>query len=64
MSEIKEPKIGDVVQLISGGPEMTVQKVADNISGRKNIHCIWYNYNNNHYVENTFDSEVLAYITK
>lgn len=34
-------KIGDVVQLKSGGPRMTVQQVADNGS-EKWVECVWF----------------------
>lgn len=59
MSEKKEIKSGDVVQLISGGPDMTVIKVADTVSGSKNVHCVWYNVNTNCYNESTFDIQVV-----
>jgi uncharacterized protein YodC (DUF2158 family) len=33
---------GDVVQLKSGGPEMTVAQVGNNASGKPTVWCIWF----------------------
>jgi len=35
-------KVGDVVQLKSGGPPMTVTKVSSNMVGTTEITCIWF----------------------
>lgn len=35
-------KEGDVVQLKSGGPIMTVIKVANNASGELRVWCVWF----------------------
>ncbi len=35
-----EFKIGGVVKLISGGPDMTIDKKPDNESDR--IYCVWF----------------------
>ncbi len=38
-----EIKAGDVVQLKSGGPLMTVEQVSTNDSSIPNASCIWFN---------------------
>ncbi len=51
MSEIFQ--IGDIVQLKSGGPAMTVK---DN---SKDIVCIWFNTHNSKYQNDTFNELLL-----
>lgn len=47
-------KIGDVVVLKSGGPEMTVE----NIDEQGNVTCTWFDKDNNRKTE-TFKEEML-----
>lgn len=44
---MQEFNIGDVVQLKSGGPHMTVQHICDGsgYSNRGDIECIWFDVN-------------------
>ena len=35
-------KTGDVVELMSGSPEMTVEVVGKDISGREFVSCAWF----------------------
>lgn len=58
MSEIQK---GDVVQLKSGGPRMTVQNLGDyGFSGgpENGAHCVWFEKNKAE--EKVFDVEVLV----
>jgi uncharacterized protein YodC (DUF2158 family) len=38
-------KIGDIVSLASGGPNMTVQSVSKAPFGRQPVHCVWFEKN-------------------
>jgi uncharacterized protein YodC (DUF2158 family) len=57
--------IGDVVQLKSGGPKMTVLRIELNHNGPEeeptdyNVHCVWYG-EGQHYHEATFLHYVLT----
>ena len=39
-------KLGDVVQLKSGGPKMTVTEVGNDISQKPRVWCEWFNEKN------------------
>ena len=42
-------KVGDVVRLKSGGPNMTVDKCwADEVSGEERVECVWMDSSGNH----------------
>ena len=38
-------KEGDVVQLKSGGPKMTVQAIGSKIYGSDSVLCVWFDHN-------------------
>jgi uncharacterized protein YodC (DUF2158 family) len=40
-------KAGDVVQLKSGGPKMTVEKIYQTPSRKTMVHCKWFDKDNN-----------------
>lgn len=40
-------KIGDVVQLKSGGPEMTIDGISEDT-----VHCVWFNDKDEHKMNN------------
>ena len=42
-SDTVVPVIGDIVTLISGGPPMTVEKLANVEPVGLSIHCVWFN---------------------
>jgi len=56
-------KVGDVVELKSGGPKMTIEKIAPrNSTDSENvIHCVWFdNYQGNEQLKReTFVTETL-----
>ncbi len=54
-SETKPLAVGDVVQLKSGGPKMTVDRILD--SG---IHCVWFSEDNLPYVQQYTSQEALV----
>lgn len=37
-----EFKIGDVVKLKSGGPDMTVEKLGKGMTGEMFVTCVWF----------------------
>ncbi len=54
-------KIGDTVQLKSGGPEMTVTDIQDSVSSQRQIKiiiCTWFDKGK--YDSHAFDSEALT----
>lgn len=42
MAGFADFEAGDVVQLKSGGPKMTVVRVGDDEDGNWDAYCIWY----------------------
>lgn len=49
MSEIEEFTIGDVVQLKSGGPDMTVVSLDEDTTLKTSqVHCQWFEKNRPH----------------
>ena len=56
MASSEEFKIGDIVQLISGGPNMTVGSEA--VKG-KSYNCIWYNHDTGKYDNHIFRAETI-----
>ena len=38
---MQEFKIGDILQLKSGGPKMTIEKI-DQFLGQTSVHCQWF----------------------
>ena len=37
-----KPQVGDIVELKSGGPPMTVAEVNVNLLGQTEIKCVWF----------------------
>ncbi len=54
-SETKPLAVGDVVQLKSGGPKMTVDRILD---GR--IDCVWFSEDNMPFTQQYTSQEVLV----
>jgi uncharacterized protein YodC (DUF2158 family) len=50
-------QIGDVVQLKSGGPKMTVEDVGQNAIGADTVWCSWFDGNKK--VQGTFAPQAL-----
>jgi uncharacterized protein YodC (DUF2158 family) len=42
VGEMLDIKLGDVVQLKSGGPLMTVRHISDVKTGEKSASCVWF----------------------
>jgi len=55
-------KKGDVVQLKSGGPKMTVDEIETTQSGVEVI-CVWYNDKSNSFERKGFSVEALTIYT-
>jgi uncharacterized protein YodC (DUF2158 family) len=53
-------KIGDVVRLKSGGPNMTVHVTGVHPNGRQIVSCQWYSESTSKFDSATFDVETLA----
>jgi uncharacterized protein YodC (DUF2158 family) len=54
------PKVGDVVQLKSGGPLMTVTGVEAGMDGTPNVDCVWFDKTEQKY--GTFPAAVLKVV--
>jgi len=52
-------KIGDVVQLKSGGPEMTVSKI-----DAEEVLCTWWSSQESDHKERSFDPALLVVVAK
>ena len=59
---MEELKVGDVVQLKSGGPGMTVTGVFGE-EYSIDITTIWYNHSNNEFFSHSFLKETLTKVT-
>ncbi|WP_316398499.1 YodC family protein [Bradyrhizobium sp. 33ap4] len=53
----EEFKAGDVVQLKSGGPRMTVSQVGEDQYGQRKVWCVWFEKTKKY--EDTFEPEIL-----
>lgn len=38
-------KVGDVVELNSGGPKMTIEEIGDDTGGKPTVWCAWFAVN-------------------
>ena len=54
-------EIGDIVQLKSGGPNLTIKEIF--VSGYKTVTCSWFDKNDN-YQTADFDSGMLVFVDK
>ena len=54
---MEEFKVGEVVQLRSGGPEMTIVRESDPSGGKKSYVCTWFKNDEPKY--NTFPAGTL-----
>jgi len=44
-AEVKEIKAGQIVQLKSGGPKMTVESLFNDVHGKRCVKCVWFSQN-------------------
>lgn len=56
---MKNPKVGNVVRLKSGGFNMSIESVGENTTGVTPIKCVWFDFGGN-LKRDSFDKKTLS----